>query len=125
MIFTSSFICSTKSCSKIFFLLITLMANTFLDTLCRTLYTFPNPPTPILELAKDSKSSFLHSRSSPLVTDGERNNILFLILLTLSLNSAGISTGFMMTYFFYLGLDIFVLINIFFELIKKIDNLTH
>jgi hypothetical protein len=61
--------------------------------LCLTLYTFPNPPTPILEFAKDSKSSFLHSRSSPESTEGERKSILLLTPLTLALSSGGTTIG--------------------------------
>ena len=81
------------------------MAKTFLLTLWRTLYTLPNPPTPILLLEIDSKSSFLHSRSSPLTTDGDKNNILFFTLFTLSFNSFGISIG-TITAFFLAGFDV-------------------
>ncbi len=67
------------------------------------MYTFPKPPTPILLLAKDSKSSLQHSFSYPDNTEGLRNRILLFTLLTLDFSSGGTSIG---TICFFIDLNL-------------------
>ena len=55
----------------------------------------------MLELARDSKSSFLHSLSSPDMTEGDKKRILFLTVFTLDFNSGGMTTYYFIFKFRY------------------------